>query len=149
MEIMDTLGRLSGVALMLMLMAACGGGDDDGEAEGVATLESSTASTAPTTAVTAVTTATSVESSATTTAAEGSENTTTTVPSPTTTAADSVSQEDLSELSDEEVFLLFSQCMRDQGFADFPDPTVDAQGNASLQPPPGSRTRSKAWTSRS
>lgn len=53
------------------------------------------------------------------------ENTTTTVGATTTTAA--VTQAELSE----EQAIEFSQCMRDQGL-DFPDPTVDADGNLEM-----------------
>jgi hypothetical protein len=33
--------------------------------------------------------------------------------------------------------LKFSQCIRDQGITNMPDPTVDAQGNVQIQRPPG------------
>lgn len=52
------------------------------------------------------------------------EDTTTTV-APTTTEATSLSQ------MSEEQALKLTQCMRDQGL-DFPDPTVDADGNLSM-----------------
>lgn len=37
----------------------------------------------------------------------------------------------------EAALLAFSQCMRDQGITDMPDPTVDAEGNVQIQRPPG------------
>lgn len=42
-----------------------------------------------------------------------------------------------SSASVEEALLAFSQCMRDQGITDMPDPTVDSQGNVQIQRPPG------------
>lgn len=53
------------------------------------------------------------------------ENTTTTIAAATTT--EPATQADLSE----EQAIAFSQCMRDQGL-DFPDPTVDADGNLEM-----------------
>jgi len=37
----------------------------------------------------------------------------------------------------EAALLAFSQCMRDQGITDMPDPTVDSEGNVQIQRPPG------------
>ncbi len=37
----------------------------------------------------------------------------------------------------EAALLAFSQCMRDQGITNMPDPTVDSQGNVQIQQPPG------------
>jgi hypothetical protein len=37
----------------------------------------------------------------------------------------------------EAALLAFSQCMRDQGITDMPDPTVDSDGNVKIQRPPG------------
>jgi hypothetical protein len=36
----------------------------------------------------------------------------------------------------EAALLAFSQCMRDQGITDMPDPTVDSEGNVQIQRPP-------------
>src|SRR6266498_4253515 len=41
------------------------------------------------------------------------------------------------EASTEAALLAFSQCMRDQGITDMPDPTVDSDGNVQIQRPPG------------
>jgi hypothetical protein len=61
------------------------------------------------------------------------DSTTTTVGATTTTV------DDTAEL--EADLLAFSQCMRDNGLADFPDPTIDADGNPEFfpggQPPEG------------
>ncbi|HEY8199747.1 MAG TPA: hypothetical protein VII47_00160 [Actinomycetota bacterium] len=37
----------------------------------------------------------------------------------------------------EAALLAFSQCMRDQGITDMPDPKVDSEGNVQIQRPPG------------
>jgi hypothetical protein len=37
----------------------------------------------------------------------------------------------------EAALLAFSQCMRNQGITDMPDPTVDSEGNVQIQRPPG------------
>jgi hypothetical protein len=37
----------------------------------------------------------------------------------------------------EAALLAFSQCMRDQGITNMPDPTVDSEGNVQIQRPPG------------
>lgn len=37
----------------------------------------------------------------------------------------------------EAALLAFSQCMREQGITDMPDPTVDSEGNVQIKRPPG------------
>lgn len=41
------------------------------------------------------------------------------------------------EAATEAALLAFTQCMRDQGIDDMPDPTVDSEGNVQIQRPPG------------
>jgi hypothetical protein len=41
------------------------------------------------------------------------------------------------EAATEAALLAFTQCMRDQGIEDMPDPTVDSEGNVRIQRPPG------------
>lgn len=75
------------IAVLALVASACGG--DDEEAEGVATLESSTTTSVAVTETTTIT-----------------------------------------EFSEQQALDL-AQCMRDQGL-DFPDPTVDADGNLTM-----------------
>lgn len=41
------------------------------------------------------------------------------------------------EAATEAALLAFTQCMRDKGIANMPDPTVDSKGNVRIQRPPG------------
>ncbi len=41
------------------------------------------------------------------------------------------------DASTEAALLAFSQCMREQGITDMPDPIVDSKGNVQIQRPPG------------
>ncbi len=41
------------------------------------------------------------------------------------------------EASTEAALLAFSQCMREQGITDMPDPAVDSEGNVQIKRPPG------------
>ncbi|MEM7284890.1 MAG: hypothetical protein AAF480_00930 [Actinomycetota bacterium] len=50
----------------------------------------------------------------------------------TTTVTDDPADEAPAERTDEEAMLAFSQCVRDNGVAEFTDPTTDADGNVSF-----------------